>query len=175
MPKHTFNWVNDHTQICDRLDERVQLMEDYLDSKPDDFDGIAVKRFLLSQAREQISWYRQSIDALDLWDASPAVAPSKQDRVSWSTISLPITSEKPSGAQNISAIPNSRSYPRCGHGSMMRGISMLVKLQTTKFLIYAELDKTERVTQEPDADRGRACDTLRTSIVQYRDARPRTC
>ena len=65
MPKHTGNWVNDHTQICDRLNERVQLMEGYLDSKPDDFDGIAVKRFLLSQAREQISWYRQSIDALD--------------------------------------------------------------------------------------------------------------
>ena len=65
MPKHTVNWVNDHTQICDRLDERVQLMQDYLDRKPADFDGIAVKRFLLGQAREQVSWYRQSIDALD--------------------------------------------------------------------------------------------------------------
>ena len=61
MPKHTVNWVNDHTQICDRLDARVQLMEDYLDGKPDDFDGIAVKRFLLGQAHEQISWYRHSI------------------------------------------------------------------------------------------------------------------
>ena len=40
-------------------------MEDYLDSKLDDFDGIATKRFLLGQAREQITWYRQSIDALD--------------------------------------------------------------------------------------------------------------
>ena len=40
-------------------------MQDYLDSKPDDFDGIAVKRFLLEQACEQMSWYRQSIDALD--------------------------------------------------------------------------------------------------------------
>ena len=65
MSKHEVNWVNDHTQICDRLDARVQLMQDYLDSKPADFDGIAVKRFLLGQAREQISWYRQSIDALD--------------------------------------------------------------------------------------------------------------
>ena len=26
MPKHTVHWVNDHTEICDRLDERVQLM-----------------------------------------------------------------------------------------------------------------------------------------------------
>ena len=43
MPKLKINWVNDHTQICDRLNERVQLMEDYLDSNPDDFDGIAVK------------------------------------------------------------------------------------------------------------------------------------
>ena len=65
MPKHTVNWVNDHTQICDRLDERVQLMQTYLEGKPDDFDGIAVKRFLLGQAREQVTWYRQSIDALD--------------------------------------------------------------------------------------------------------------
>ena len=31
MPKHTINWVDDHTEICDRLDARVQLMEDYLD------------------------------------------------------------------------------------------------------------------------------------------------
>ena len=62
---HPVKWVNDHIEICDRLDERVQLMEDYLDSKPDDFDGIAVKRFLLGQAREQVSWYRQCIEALD--------------------------------------------------------------------------------------------------------------
>ena len=40
-------------------------MQDYLTSKPEDFEGIAVKRFLLGQAREQISWYRQAIDALD--------------------------------------------------------------------------------------------------------------
>ena len=65
MPNHTINWVNDHTEICDRLDARVQLMQDYLDGKPDDFDGIAVKRFLLGQAREQVTWYRQSINALD--------------------------------------------------------------------------------------------------------------
>ena len=30
MPKHTVPWINDHTEICDRLDARVQLMEDYL-------------------------------------------------------------------------------------------------------------------------------------------------
>ena len=42
MPKQKINWINDHTQICDRLAERVQLMEDYLDGKPDDFDGITV-------------------------------------------------------------------------------------------------------------------------------------
>ena len=65
MPNHKINWVNDHTEICDRLDERVQLMQDYLDSKPDASDGIATKRFLLGQAREQVSWYRQSIEALD--------------------------------------------------------------------------------------------------------------
>ena len=52
MSNPKINSVNDHTEICDRLDERVCLMEGYLDSKPDDFDGIEVKRFLLSQARE---------------------------------------------------------------------------------------------------------------------------
>ena len=36
---HKINWVNDHTQICDRLHERVQLMQDF-DGKPNDFDGI---------------------------------------------------------------------------------------------------------------------------------------
>ena len=30
MPKHKIQWINDHTQICDRLDERVQLMQEYL-------------------------------------------------------------------------------------------------------------------------------------------------
>ena len=40
-------------------------MQDYLDTKSDDFDGINAKRFLLSQAREQVTWYRQAIDALD--------------------------------------------------------------------------------------------------------------
>ena len=65
MPRPKINWINDHTQICDRFDERVQFMQDYLSGKPDDFDGIVTKRFLLGQAREQISWYRQSIKALD--------------------------------------------------------------------------------------------------------------
>ena len=54
MPKQKINWINDHTQICDRLAERVQFMEDYLDGKPDDFDGITVKRFLLGQSRESM-------------------------------------------------------------------------------------------------------------------------
>ena len=58
MPNHKINWVNDHTQICDRFDERVQLMQDY-------FDGIETKRFLLGQACEQVTWYRQSINAID--------------------------------------------------------------------------------------------------------------
>ena len=65
MSKHKVKWVNDHIEICDRLEERVQLMENYLNGKPDDFDGIAVKRFLLGQAREQVSLYRRSIEALD--------------------------------------------------------------------------------------------------------------
>ena len=73
MQKHKIQWVSDHTQICDRLDQRVRLMEVYLDTKPDDFDGIDTKRFLLSQAREQVAWYRQSINALDFVSVSPAL------------------------------------------------------------------------------------------------------
>ena len=71
MPNPKINWVNDHTQICDRLDERLQLMQDYLDSRSPDFDGIATKRFLLGQAREQVTWYRQSIEALDFVGCVP--------------------------------------------------------------------------------------------------------
>ena len=59
MPNHKIQWVNDHTDFCDRLNARVQLMQDYLDTKSNDFDGIEVKQFLLSQAREQVPWYRQ--------------------------------------------------------------------------------------------------------------------
>ena len=65
MSKHKVKWVNDHIEICDRMDERVRLMENYLNGKTDDFDGFAAKRFLLGQARAQVSWYRQSINALD--------------------------------------------------------------------------------------------------------------
>ena len=66
MPNPKINWVNDHTKICDRLDARLQLMQDYLDSKPESFDGFAVKHFLLHQAHEQIACYRQAIEAPDL-------------------------------------------------------------------------------------------------------------
>ena len=68
MTNHKIQWVNDRPQICDRLDERLQLMQDYLDSKSDGFDGIAVKRFLLHQADEQIACYRQSIDTRTCYD-----------------------------------------------------------------------------------------------------------
>ena len=50
MQNRKIEWVNNHTQMCDRLDERVQLMQNYLDSKSDDFDGIMTKRFLPCQA-----------------------------------------------------------------------------------------------------------------------------
>lgn len=42
MPTHTVNWVNDHTQICDCLNERIQLMQNYLDSKYLDIFWIAL-------------------------------------------------------------------------------------------------------------------------------------
>ena len=53
----------------------------------------------------------------------------------------------------------------------MRGISMLVKLQTTKFLIYAELDKTERVTHlaVKNRIRPRTCYAILHEIEQRGD------
>ena len=124
MQKHVVNWISDHTQICDRLDERVQLMQDYLDSKPDDFDGIAVKRFLLGQAREQVSWYRQSIDALD-FVGCVACRRSLETGQSFLEHYLPAYNfrETERGTE-YKATPRSHSYLRCGHGST-RGISML--------------------------------------------------
>ena len=52
-------------------------------------------------------------------------------------------------AQNTNATPTSRSYPPCGRDLIpmtMKGSQMLVKLQTVDYLIYAELNKTERIT-----------------------------
>ena len=112
------NWVNDHTQICDRLDERVQRMQDYLDSKPDDFDGIATKRFLLGQAREQITWYRQSIDALDFVGAV-ACRRALESGQPFLEHYLPLTtSGRPTAAQNTNAIPTSRSCRQCGRDAI---------------------------------------------------------
>ena len=50
---------------------------------------------------------------------------------------------------------------------------MLVKLETTKFLIYAELDKTERVTHLAAKNRIRpwACYTILYEIKQRGDFR----
>ena len=73
MPNHTAPWVSEHTQICDRLDEWVPRMQEYLNRKSENFDGITVKRFLLGQAREQIAWYRRYIEALDFVGLSSVI------------------------------------------------------------------------------------------------------
>ena len=149
MPKHTINWVNDHIEICDRLDARVQLMQDYLNGKSDDFDGITVKRSLLGQAREQVTWYRQAIDALD-FVGCVACRRALESGQSFLEHYLP--------AYNFRETERGTEYkrdldfpilPQCGRDripTQMRGLTMLVKLQTPEYLIYADLDKTERVT-----------------------------
>ena len=134
----------------DRLDERVQLMENYLDGNSDDFDGIATKRFQLSQAREQVSWYRQSIDALDFVGAV-ACRRALETGQTYLEHYLPAYNfrETERGTE-YKRDPTFRSYPHSGRDAiltMTKRISlMLVKLQTTDSLIYAELDKTQRVT-----------------------------
>ena len=47
MSKYSVKWINDHTEICNPLDERVRLMQDYLASKFEDFAGIG-SRLMLS-------------------------------------------------------------------------------------------------------------------------------
>ena len=34
MPNAKINWVNDYTEISDRFNQRVSLMENYLNGKP---------------------------------------------------------------------------------------------------------------------------------------------
>ena len=149
MSKHQVKWVDNHTKICDRLDARVQLMQNYLDGKPDDFDGIAVKRFLLGQAHEQVAWYRQSIDALD-FVGCVACRRALETGQSFLEHYLPAYNfrETERGTE-CKRDPTSQSYPYSGRDPIpttMRGLTMLVKLQTPEYLIYAELNKTERVT-----------------------------
>ena len=149
MPNPKINWVNDHTHICDRLDARVQRMQDYLDSRSPDFDGIAAKRSLLGQAREQVTWYRQSIDALD-YVGAVACRRALESGQTFLEHYLPAYNfrETERGTE-YKRDPNFPILPQCGREAIptqMRGLKMLVKLQTADSLIYAELDKAERVT-----------------------------
>ena len=81
---------------------------------------------------------------------SLAVARLKLDRPFSNTISRHTTSEKSTAARNTGETLTSRFYPHSGRDAiltMTKGTSsMLVKLQTVDYLIYAELYKTERVT-----------------------------
>ena len=148
MPKHKINWVNDHIEICDRLDARVQLMQDYLDGKPKDFDGIDVKRFLLGQAREQVSWYRQ-VDRRTRFCGMCHLPSRFGNRTAlFGALSAGVQLPGHRAGYGVSdAILRSRSCPNSGPDTTpKRGLTMLVKLQTHQYLIYAELNKTERVT-----------------------------
>ena len=145
MPHHKINWVNDHTQIYDRLDERVRLMQDYLNSMPDDFDGIAAKRFLLGQAREQVSWYR----ALDFVGAVACRRARETGQTSLEHYLPAYNFRETDRGTEYNRDPDFPILPLCGCDAipMTKGTSpMLVRLQTADYLIYAELDKTEHVT-----------------------------
>ena len=165
MPNPKINWVNAHTEICERLDERVQLMENYLNGKPDDFDGIAVKRFLLSQAREQVVWYRQSIDALD-FVGSVACRRALETGQTFLEHYLPAyNSRETDRGTEYKRDPDFPILPPMWFATaiptMTKGtFPMLVKLQTADYLIYAELDKTERITHLASKNRIRPADLL---------------
>ena len=165
MSKHQVKWVDNHTKICDSLDARVQLMQTYLDGKPDDFDGIAVKRFLLGQAHEQVAWYRQSIDALD-FVGCVACRRALETGQSFLEHYLPAYNfrETERGTE-CKRDPTSQSYPYSGRdpiSTTMKSSLMLVKLQTADSLIYTELDKIERVTHLASKNRIRVQRVMRS-------------
>ena len=113
------------------------------------FDGIDAKRFLLGQAREQVSWYRQSIDALD-YVGAVAYRRALETGQPFLEHYLPAYNfrETERGTE-YKRDPDFPILPHCGRdpiSTKMRGSQMLVKLQTPQYLIYAELNKTERVT-----------------------------
>ena len=97
-----------------------------------------------------MSWYRQSIEALDFVGAV-ACRRALETGQPFLEHYLPAynfrETERGTEYKRDSAFP---ILPRCGRDAipmMTKGTSpMLVKLQTADSLIYAELDKTERIT-----------------------------
>ena len=104
MSKHKVKWVNDHIEICDRLDERVQLMETI---------STASLTILMALLWNGSCWVRpvsrclgidRRLTLLIMWAALPAVAHWKADKDSLSTIFPRTTSGKPSAGRSKTSV-----------------------------------------------------------------------
>ena len=58
-------WVALHQKCYERFEERMQAMHRYLATRPSDFDGLAVKQYVLQQALEILNRFREAIDKED--------------------------------------------------------------------------------------------------------------
>lgn len=58
-------WITLHEKYYERFEEHMQAMHRYLATRPADFDGLAVKQYVLRQAQEILSRYREAIDKED--------------------------------------------------------------------------------------------------------------
>lgn len=58
-------WVTLHQKCYERFEERMQAMHRYLATRPADFDGLAVKQYVLGQAQEMLIHFREAIKRKD--------------------------------------------------------------------------------------------------------------
>ena len=59
-------WIALHQKCYERFEERMQAMHRYLATRPADFDGLAVKQYVLRLAQEVLDHFREAIDKEDL-------------------------------------------------------------------------------------------------------------
>ena len=59
-------WVTLHQKCYERFEERMQAMHRYLATHPVNFDGLAVKQYVLRLAQDILTRYQEAIDKEDL-------------------------------------------------------------------------------------------------------------
>lgn len=62
-------WVTLHKKCYERFKERMQAMHRYLATRPADFDGLAVKQYVLRLAQEMLDRFGEAIDRENFTDS----------------------------------------------------------------------------------------------------------
>ena len=65
VPTLKAEWVAVHQKCYERFEERMQVMHRYLATRPADFDGLAIKQYVLGQAQKMLTRFREAIDKED--------------------------------------------------------------------------------------------------------------